>query len=304
MQIHRLVNMIYLLLDHQSLTAKELAQRFEVSTRTIYRDVETLAQAGIPIYTERGKSGGIRLMEQFVLGKSMLTEKERQSVLQALQGLQAVGYSQSQTALEKLSAIFGDVQENWVSVDYGSWHGQDAINERFEILRRAIFERQLVAFDYYADGQNATYRTVESLKLICRGHDWYLLAWCRLRADYRYFKLSRMIGLQLLAEHFTKRALPQAKFQEATAQFFATPMLAVTVRVQPKAVHRLMDDFCPLKLKTLADGRLETVITLPQEAWLYSYLATYGAMLEVVAPKDVRTNLHNWLKDAQKQYEI
>lgn len=303
MQIHRLVAMIYLLLERKRMTAKELAEHFEVSTRTVYRDVETLAQAGIPIYASKGKGGGISLTEQFVLNKSVLTIEERQGVLSALQGLHAVQENEAKAALDKLSALLGGQQEDWITIDYSRWDGHNVINERFAQLRRAIFARQLVSFHYDASGQAGARRTVEPMKLVCRGHDWYLLAWCRLREDYRYFKLSRMTELTLLAEGFSRRTLPEAQLREAE-EALSLPSISVTVRIRPEMAYRLRDDFCALPVPEAEDGWLQATLTMPEGPWLYHYLLAYGDALEVLAPASVRRELASRLKKAWQRYEI
>lgn len=302
MQIHRLVAMIYILLEHKMMTAKELAEHFEVSTRTIYRDVEALAQAGIPIYASKGQGGGIGLTEQFVLNKSVLTKEERQGVLSALKGLQAVQQSEAKAAWDKLSAVLGGGDEDWIEVDFGLWDGQNIINERFALLRQAIFERRLTVFSYDANGRAGSIRTVEAMKLICRGHDWYLLAWCRLREDYRYFKLTRMADLELTAEKFVRRPLPAQQIRDAERQALARPMLELTVQIAPEEVYRLRDEFCPLKVETLANGRLLAKLTVPKGPWLYPYLLAFGEALEVIAPEDIRQELGRRLKKAGEQY--
>ena len=304
MQIHRLVAMIYILLERKMMTAKELAEHFEVSTRTIYRDVEALAQAGIPIYASKGQGGGIGLTEQFVLNKSVLTKEERQGVLAALQGLQAVQQSEAKSALDKLSAILGGEDEDWIEVDFGLWDGQNIINERFALLRQAIFERRLTGFSYAASGQAGGVRTGEPMKLVCRGHDWYLLAWCRLREDYRYFKLTRMTDLVLMEERFVRRPLPAQQMKAAEQLALARPMLELVVYIAPEMVYRLRDDFCSLELETLADGRLLARLAVPEGPWLYPYLLAFGESLEVIAPETIRQALMRQLQKASERYGL
>ena len=303
MQIHRLVAMIYLLLERKRMTAKELAEHFEVSTRTVYRDVEALSQSGIPIYASKGQGGGISLTEQFVLNKSVLTVEERQGVLSALQGLHAVQAGEAKAALEKLSALLGGQQEDWIEVDFSSWGGNNRIDQRFALLRQAIFDRQLVSFHYDASGQAGAWRVVEPMKLVCRGHDWYLLGWCRLREDHRYFKLSRMAELTLTAEHFERRSLPQAQPGE-TETALEGPMVELSLRLRPEMVYRLRDDFGQLSVQEAADGWQQVKVETPWGEWLYPYLLAYGDMLEVLAPEAVREEMISRLQKAWQRYQI
>lgn len=302
MKMHRLFAIVYLLLEQKRMTAHELAEHFEVSTRTIYRDVEVLAEAGIPIYASQGSGGGIFLAERFVLDKSVLTDEEQQGILSALQGLRAVRKESAEAALDKLSALFGGQQEEWIEVDYDRWNPHNIVNARFAQLRTAIFERRLVTFDYISTQGVTKGRTVEPMKLVFRGHDWYLLAWCWLREDYRFFKLTRMVEIVVTEEVFLRRHLPEQVSRPAT-EISAEPM-TIRVAVSPEAIYRLQDDFCPLKLRPREDGWLEVQLEVTEGAWLYEYLLTYGDALEVLAPTEVRQALYRRLKNAWQRYEI
>ena len=120
MQINRLFEIVYILLEHQCMTAKELANRFEVSVRTIYRDIDVLSAAGIPIYMTRGKGGGISLLPNFILNKTVLTESEKTEILSALHAVQAVNSNESKTVIQRLSNLFGEAQTDWLEIDFSS----------------------------------------------------------------------------------------------------------------------------------------------------------------------------------------
>ena len=114
LQINRLLEIVYALLRQKTVTAKELAERFNVSQRTIYRDIDTLSLAGIPVYTEKGKNGGISLLPEFVLSKSFLSEQEQNEILSALQGLSNIKTAETNQVLQKLSSIFNKSAANWL----------------------------------------------------------------------------------------------------------------------------------------------------------------------------------------------
>ncbi|MDR0286975.1 MAG: HTH domain-containing protein, partial [Clostridiales bacterium] len=121
MQVNRLFEIIYILLNKKMITAKELAEHFDVSQRTIYRDIDLLSLAGIPVYTEKGKNGGISLLPEFVLNKSILSEQEQNEILSALQGLSTVKTAETDQVLKKLSTIFNKNTVNWLDVDFSDW---------------------------------------------------------------------------------------------------------------------------------------------------------------------------------------
>ena len=139
----RLFELLYLLVERRALTAGELAERFEVSERTIYRDVDALSAAGVPVYTQRGQGGGIRLMDQFVLDRCLLSPREQDEVLFALRALLSTGGLEGAEALERLSALFRREAEGWVEVDFTDWGSGEQERENFRIVREGIMELSL-----------------------------------------------------------------------------------------------------------------------------------------------------------------
>ena len=299
MQISRLFEIVYLLLERRSVTARELAERFEVSPRTIYRDVDALAQAGIPVYADRGQGGGIRLMEQFVLNKSLLSVKERRELLASVQGMQAVREEEVQPLLEKLSSLFGAEREDWIEVDFSPWTSSGELGKYFQLLKEAILNRQVVCFSYSAANGSTVERTAEPHRLFFRGYDWYLRAWCRIRSDFRYFKLTRMRGLATLPEHFEKRNIPEREsaYEQPDSQ------IELTVRASPRMAYRVYDEFPPDFWEKEENGSFLIRFAMPQNEWLYSYLLGYGPELEVIAPPQVREELLERAEKILKNYK-
>ena len=190
MQMNRLFQIVYYLLENGKSTAPELAERFEVSTRTIYRDLDTISAAGIPIYAIPGKGGGISLLENYVLDKSLFSEKEQEQILMALQGIASTEGENADELLSKLSALFQIKWTDWIEVDFSNWNKNKA-DQVFSEIKKAIFDRRMITFSYFgSDGQHLS-RSVKPLKLIFKSNDWYLYGFCLLRNDYRFFKLTR-----------------------------------------------------------------------------------------------------------------
>lgn len=133
---------IYILLDKKIVTARELAQRFEVSQRTIYRDIETLSSAGIPIYMIKGKGGGISILEAFVLNKAVLTEEEKLDVLSSLQAVGAIKFNETTSALQKLASFFGENNSDWIEIDFSSWYNSEKEAKMFNDIKFAILSKK------------------------------------------------------------------------------------------------------------------------------------------------------------------
>ena len=195
MQINRLFEIVYLLLEKDTITAKELAQQFEVSVRTIYRDIDILSTAGIPVYTNKGKGGGISLLENFVLDKSILSEEEQNQIIFALQSLEKLDKNSEKKALEKMSRLFHKQSENWIEIDFSNWANE---NNKFEMMKQAILKKQVMEFTYFNSCGEETKRQVEPLQIWFKDKAWYIKAYCRVKQDYRVFKIARMREIKVL----------------------------------------------------------------------------------------------------------
>lgn len=294
MQIARLFEIVYLLMEQKSMSAKALAERFEVSPRTIRRDVDTLSQAGIPIYTVRGQGGGIRLMDEFVLNKMVLSREERKSVADALQGLRALRADGA--ALGKLSALFG-TGPDWIEIDFSGWDSESPMGARFSLLKEAVLAGRTVTFRYSGVSGRTENRTVEPAKLIFRGGGWYLLAWCRMRQDYRYFKLSRMADVEK-GEPFSRAKLPPIPKQERQPG----DAVEVVALADESVGFRIRDEFGPPQREEREDGGYLVRFRAVENEWLYEYLLTFGPGLEVLSPAPVRRELARRLAAAAARY--
>ena len=289
MQINRLFEIIYLLLEKKQMTAKKLAEHFEVSVRTIYRDVETLSSAGIPIYMSKGKGGGISLLPDFVLNKTVITESERADILSSLRAVQAVSLSEAGTALDKLGSLFGNEDSNWIEVDFGFWGDGEKEAGIFEILKKAIFDKHVVEFQYAAAGSERKLRRVEPLKLVFKGSNWYLYAYCREREDYRFFKLKRMQDI-IVAEEAFRRHVPKRVLKKENA-YDKQQKVWVTLKLSKEAFYRAMDDFP--EYEVLEDGSVLVSGEFIQGEWLVDMLLGLGEHCEVVEPQ--------WLREKAKE---
>lgn len=300
MQINRLFEIVYLLLEKKQITAKELAEHFEVSTRTIYRDVETLSASGIPIYMTKGKGGGISLLPEFILNKTVITKAERADILSSLNAMQAVSLSEAGTALDKLGAMFGRPNADWIEVDFGFWSDGEKEAGFFELLKTAVLEKRAIRFQYTATGSEQKMRTVEPLKLVFKGSNWYLYAYCRMREDCRFFKLKRMQDVILTEETF-EREIPKQVLQKENS-YAEQPRVRVMLKLEKEAAYRAMDDFPEYKM--LADGSVLVSGEFIQGDWLADMLLGYGEYCEVIEPEWLREELRLKAQKILQRYKI
>jgi len=298
MQQNRLFEIIYILLGQKSITARELAARFEVSQRTIYRDIEHLSLAGIPVYTEKGKGGGISLLPDFVLSKSLLSEGEQNEILAALQSLGGIRAAETGQVLEKLSAVFNRSAVPWLEVDFSDWgYTQGGI---FQGCKMAILEKRVVGFDYYSTYGEKTRRRAEPLQLWFKSRAWYLRAFCLTRQDVRLFKLTRVKNFTLTDERFTERDLladpPPVPDSRQRGD------IALKLRIAPEMAYRVYDEFGEDDVERRPDGSFLVRVTWPEDMWVYGTLLSYGAALEVLEPERMRGTIAEMAKKTFERY--
>jgi predicted DNA-binding transcriptional regulator YafY len=302
MQINRLFEIVYILLERSTVTAKELAGRFEVSQRTIYRDVETLSQTGIPIYMSKGKGGGISLLPEFVLNKAVLTEEEKRDILSSMRAVSALSLSADGSALQKLQSLLGKKNCDWIEVDFSSWghFGNDA--ETFEMIKTAIIDKRVLSFLYASGKAEKLPREVYPLKLLFKGAAWYMYAYCTLRKDYRFFKLRRIESPALLESHFDL-AIPEHVLeleQTDTAHYIKTEML-----ISAKMAFRVYDEISRYQVKETGDFLCE--MYLPDIDTICMYASSFGEHAMIVAPREavdaMRLRLENSLQN-YLEYDI
>jgi len=282
MQINRLFEIIYTLLDKDTSTTRELAEKFGVSTRTIRRDIDTLSLAGIPIYTIKGKGGGVKLLPNFILNKSILSENEQNEILTALHGLANIKPDEAQGALTRLSTLFNKTATNWLEVDFSDW---DSTNG-FDKFKNAILERRVTEFDYYNSYGEKTFRRVEPVQLLFKYRSWYLKGFCLTKHGMRMYKLTRVHNLVVTSEYFPVREY-DAPTQDAHADD-TRPQITFKLRISPERTFRVFDDFAEGMVEKQPDGSFIVTRTYPEDDWVYSYILSFGKYAEVLEPPHLR----------------
>ena len=302
MQMNRLFEIIYLLLNRKNVTAKELAEHFEVSQRTIYRDIDALSQAGIPIYANKGKGGGICLMDNYVLNKSLLSDKEKSDILSALQGLKATNYPDTDQVLTKLTNLFGNANSDWIEVDFSYWNSNEEDKKNFSIIKEAILSHKVIQFDYYNSYGEESHRFVEPRKLIFKGQAWYLYGYCREKKDDRFFKLSRIKELSMGDETFQPRNAVKPIMDSATPTMIKR--IPLELKLDAEMAFRVYDEFPKDAVTKLEDGSFLVHAEMQYGGWLYGYLMSFEDHLIVVKPDDIREELLAKVKHIINRYKI
>lgn len=284
----RLFEIVYLLLEKGKLSAPELAERFEVSVRTIYRDIDALSAAGVPVYSIPGRNGGVALMDHYVLSKAALSDQEQSQLLTALHSLSGTLGSDSEETLSKLSGLFQRQEPQWLEVDLSRWGGKGRDQAIFDLLREAILSRKEISFTYAGSYGSPASRRVLPAKLVFKGQAWYLQGLCLDKESYRTFKLSRIRDLTMTEHTFPAPLFPPPIDREPPP---SCPTVRLSLRCSPALAYRIYDEFEPEQITALDDGSFRVEAEFPEDNWVYGYLLSFGPMIEVLEPERVRNAL-------------
>ena len=300
LKTERLLETVFLLLDKRKVTAEELAARFGVSKRTVLRDMESLALAGIPLYGRQGKEGGFSLMDTFVLDKSLLTAEEQKEILFSLETIKPFVEKDSEKLLVKLKGIFSstETQTDWLEVDFSRWGKKTCDTKKFNLLKSCILKRQPIAFAYSNTSGKTESRQAYPLKLVFKKNTWYLQGFCPDKNDYRTFKLNRLRELSVLPGSFEdKYRPPLLDTSEYVLENPATnppdttmpnppvPVISLILEFSPEAAYRVYDEFEPEEIKRNDDGSFTVEVSYPETDWVYGYILSFGTAVTVISPR-------------------
>lgn len=301
MKIDRLIGILSVLLQKETVTAPELADRFEVSRRTINRDVEDLCKAGIPLVTRQGTNGGISIMENYRLDRTLLTRREMQDILAGLRSLDSVnGTNRYGQLMDKLSSGASDFMagDQSVLIDLSAWY-KDSLAPKIEQIREAIDHARKCEFLYFSP-RGESRRTIDPYYLIFRWSSWYVWGWCEAREDFRLFKLNRMDDLRLSPETYEKRNVPLPDLRN---EKIFPGGIRVRALFDPGCKWRLVEDFGADCFETQEDGTLLFHADYTNKEELLTWLLTFRDKVELLEPEGLREEMRNALSETLEIYK-
>lgn len=296
MQINRLFEIVYILLERKTVTAKELASKFEVSTRTIYRDIEILSAAKIPVYANKGKGGGISLLDDYVLDKSILSEEEQNQILFALQSMERISSQEEKSILEKMSSIFNKSKTNWIDVDFSDWGTNGEQDQTFNLIKEAVLKREVIEFIYYSSYGEEKKRQAEPLQIYFKDKAWYLKAYCRLKQNYRLFKISRMKDIKILDETF-ERELQDIKEKQPNFK-----VIKLELEISKEMSYRVYDEFKKENIIQKENGDFIVKVEFPENDWVYGYILSFGEYVKILSPEYAKSIVKEKLQKSLRNY--
>lgn len=299
MKNNRLFGIIYLLLSRKTMTAKELADYFEVSVRTIYRDVETLSLFEIPIYMNKGKNGGIGLLENYKLDRTLLTDDEQKSILFSLQEISRLSID-TNNLFEKLKNVFNKENENWFDIDFEIWGNSTTHKENFEIIKTAILKMNVIEFTYFNTSGNKSIKKVEPLKLCFKHNSWYLYAFDTIKKVDRLYKVMRIKNIKITKESFKNNSRRVLKvFLYGNSK----DMIHLVLEIDKSLAYRVYDEFDESCTSMLSNGNYLINTNLPENEWLYGYLLSFGEKLRIISPSHIKNIVVDKMKKSIENYK-
>lgn len=309
MKIDRLVSIIMILLDKKRIGAQELADLFEVSPRTIYRDIDTINMAGIPVRSTPGVGGGFEIMQAYKIDKNVFSAEDLSALLMGLSSLSSIVRGDEVVhALAKVKSFIPaerakdiEFKVNQINIDLSQWAGNGSIGPYLEIIKSALEENRLLMFEYVAHHGNKTIRTVEPCQLVLKASHWYLQGYCTIRDNFRLFRISRMLNLKMLDETFTpqKYEKPILDYSEV----LETLQIKIKIRIHKSIMDRVLD-YCTYE-DFLPDGGEHYIVDFPfvENDYYYDILLGFGNKCECLEPPHVRKNMRRKIQDIAAIYE-
>ena len=296
MKIDRLFSELVYLMNREVVTAREMADHFEVSVRTIQRDMDTLALARIPLLSLRGAQGGYGIMKEYKLDRQLMNTHDLFFILTSLESISStLSNKDMQTTLDKMKTLVRDYQQSEITsqkeqlyIDFSAFSIGKNSNELFSLLQKSIENKTLIEFAYTNNRLEQTNRTIEPMTILFKWFSWYLYGFCRLRDDYRLFRLSRMEDVRPVQKHFERRNKSVEQFMkemDMKADQFATKII---LRFHPSTKTYIEDYLKDGAMETDSDGYIILHLNMPENEWLYGMILSYGDNVEVLEPPHLK----------------
>lgn len=299
MKIDRLISILIYLLQNEKATAQELANKFEVSHRTILRDIDSLALAGIPIVTSQGNNGGISIMNGYKLDKSVLTVDELQNIIIGLKGLDSVSKTSNiERLIQKLSPNRNAMVSlnDYIFIDLSTYH-KDSLSEKIKLIKQAISQKRMIEFDYYYDKGKAK-RKIEPYFIQFKWSSWYVFGWCYEREDFRLFKLSRLWQLILAEENFFERTI---SIDDANNIMEFSEENEVELLFDKSMAFRLIEEY-GLNCYRETDDGLYFKLNYTNRDYIISWILGFGDKVRVLEPKELKDDIKEIAKNIFDKY--
>lgn len=300
MKVDRLFQIVYVLLDKRQTTAKALAEEFQVSTRTIYRDIDVLTLSGIPIYTNKGKGGGIGLLEDYVLRNAMVNDDEKNQLLMSLEAMNITGLSDVQQVMDKLRAVFRSDDRSYIEIDFSDWLNTETSRGKIDLIRDGITSQRQLKISYVNAEGRVSERSVNPLKLVFKKRDWYLYGFCSSRKANLFFKITRIDEIEATKETFIRNEFIDRSPEKIQTEFDKIDHIEFVL--SKDISNRVFEEFNIKNIKKLESGNFKISMNAPINTWLHHYLLSFENHLTELKPVYLKSVLKEILEKTLGNY--
>lgn len=308
MKIDRLMAITNILINRQNITAKVLAEEFEVSTRTIYRDIDILSASGIPIVTDKGKNGGISIIPGYKPDKSLFKKEEYFTLLSILEGINNyIPAREYKNITEKLKVFMTetDLQESkkneTVIFDYSPWEKDNKQEETLSKIKGAIDSQNIIKIVYTNNKAERKERRIEPMTLILKRYAWYMYGFCLEKNDFRIFKISRIAELDVENNKFTRKDTNVREVWAANT-FTSENVINLKLLFKKKNEGIVRNYFSEEDVIERNEKNLIVNVRFPLNEWVYGFILSFGDAVEVLEPVEIREEIENRVKKMYKKY--
>ncbi|MCL2199594.1 MAG: YafY family transcriptional regulator [Defluviitaleaceae bacterium] len=304
MKTDRLLAIVIYLLNHDNVSAAKLAERFDVSKRTILRDIEHISSAGIPIQSLYGAKGGYSVMKGYKLDGRLLTSDDSASITAALKGLlSSYNNDRYNKTLEKIASILPTHQNQNIFLDFGASGENSGIQEKIKILENTINDKNVIKISYVNAIGEGSNRSIEPIALNYRWYAWYLLAFCTIKQDYRIFKLARITKIEITKKTFSKQHNEPSLLLE---QAFGDVQESINITLSCKAeVKTQICEYLNGEITEIQENGDFTmhIHAIENERMWYAMLLSFGDKVKVLQPEALQTRLQETAKNILSLYK-
>lgn len=301
MKIDRLISIILTLLERESISASELAKNYEVSTRTIYRDIETIEKAGVPITTTMGKNGGISILKDYKLNKNYFSSNQINSLILAIDTLSPIidkgKFSEIYAKLNSLNK--GPIEKGIIEIHLDNWKNNNFEKKIYEEIKDALLEKRLISFDYFDKMGRKSSRSVEGVKLILKENIWYLYGYCRNRLNYRLFKLIRISNLKVLDEYYEKHDVE--KFLLDGKGWVEERIVEIKIALHISLLDQILA-YTSIENIEILDDRIIAKLPFTNDDYGYNLLLSFGKKCTVLEPDYIIRELKLRVEEILSKY--
>lgn len=300
-KIDRLIGIITILLQKNKVTAPYLAEQFEVSRRTINRDIDDICKAGIPIITTQGYDGGIMIDEGFKIDKTIFTSGELREIFIGLKSIESISNGTSIKGLKRKLSIEDKgiyaLKENIV-IDLSS-HYKNTLASKIESIRVAIDEETLISFNYYYS-KGESIRLIEPYLLVFKWSSWYIFGYCLEKDDFRLFKLNRLWNLEQTDRHFKYREFPCDSLE--FNKYYSDEIQLVAL-FDATEKYRIIEEYGIESFSITDTGKLMFKFKFTSKEYLLNWILSFGNKVEVIEPVELQLEIINQAKGILKKYK-